>query len=54
MAGSVITAAQEDHLYQIVFTAPAEYYAWALQWFNPMYQSFKMLSPEELLEEENQ
>lgn len=51
-AGSVITAAEEGHLYQIVFTAPAEYYAWALQWFNPMYQNFKMLSPQEFPQEQ--
>lgn len=48
MAGSVITAASEGQMYRIVFLAPAEYYQGALEWFNPMYKSFRILSPEEL------
>jgi len=48
MAGSVITAASEGQMYRIVFLAPAEYYQGALEWFNPMYRSFSLLSPEEL------
>ncbi|MBN1994275.1 MAG: hypothetical protein JW953_16375 [Anaerolineae bacterium] len=51
MAGSVITAASEGKMYRIVFTAPAQFYEFALQWFNPMYKSFKILSPEELIRE---
>jgi hypothetical protein len=49
VAGSVITAAHEGKMYKIVFTAPAEPpedYDLALQWFNPMYRSFRFLSPE--------
>jgi hypothetical protein len=48
MAGSVITAANEGQMYRVVFLAPAEYYQGALEWFNPMYKSFRILSPEEL------
>ena len=48
MAGSVITAAKDSQVYRIVFTAPAETYQVALEWFNPMYKSFRILSPEEL------
>lgn len=48
MAGSVITAVQEDTVYRVVFTAPAKYYQAALEFFNPMYKSFKILSPEDL------
>lgn len=47
MAGSVITAANEGKIYRIVFTSPAAIYKNALEWFNPMYQSFKILSPED-------
>jgi hypothetical protein len=35
-------------MYRVVFLAPAEYYQGALEWFNPMYKSFRILSPEEL------
>jgi hypothetical protein len=48
MAGSVITAAEDGQVYRIVFSAPAEMYQAALEWFNPMYKSFRILSPEEL------
>ncbi|MBN1221268.1 MAG: hypothetical protein JXM69_20255 [Anaerolineae bacterium] len=51
MAGSVIAAAKEGQVYRIVFTAPAATYRVALEWFNPMHQSFKILSPEEFLKE---
>jgi hypothetical protein len=51
MAGSIIAAASEDKLYRVVFTAPAEIYEFTLQWFNPMYKSFKILPAEELLVE---
>ncbi len=46
MAGSVITAAGKDKIYQVVFTSPAEFYEAGLEWFNPMYKSFKILMPE--------
>ena len=49
MAGSIIAAASEDKLYRVIFTAPAEIYEFTLQWFNAMYQSFKILPTEELL-----
>ena len=52
IAGSIITAAHEGQIYQIVFTAPVQAYEGALQWFNPMYQSFTFLAPEEFLDEE--
>lgn len=52
MAGSIITAAHEGRLYRLVFTAPAQYYEGALAWFNPMYQSFRFLEPEQLIDEE--
>jgi hypothetical protein len=48
MAGSVIMAASEGQMYRVVFTAPAEFYQAALEWFNPMYKSFKILSPDDL------
>jgi hypothetical protein len=51
MAGSVITAANEDQIYRVVFTSPAEFYGAALQWFNPMYQSFKILPADEMIQE---
>ena len=51
MAGSVITAAHEDRVFRVVFTAPAEFYGAALQWFNPMYQSFKILPADEMIQE---
>ncbi len=49
MAGSIITAAREENIYRVTFTAPAEMYEAALQWFNPMYKSFKVLSPEDII-----
>ncbi len=52
MAGSVITAASKGKIYQMVFTSPAAIYESALQWFNPMYKSFKILSPEGLILED--
>ncbi len=51
MAGSVIAAVSEDKIYRVVFTAPAEFYEAALQWFNPMYKSFKILPAEDLVVE---
>jgi hypothetical protein len=51
-AGSVITAAHKGKMHKIVFTAPAEVYDAALQWFNPMYKSFKFLSPDDTIFEE--
>jgi hypothetical protein len=51
-AGSIITAASEDKLYQVVFSSSAEVYQAALQWFNPMYKSFKILPVEEIILED--
>lgn len=45
VAGSVITAVGNGKMHKIVFTAPAELYDLALEWFNPMLKSFKFLSP---------
>ncbi len=52
MAGSVITTVEADELYHVVFIAPAALYEGALEWFNPMLQSFTLLDPEELIIEE--
>ena len=55
VAGSVITAVHEGKMYKIVFTAPAEPaedYDLALQWFNPMYRSFRFLSPADVVVDE--
>jgi hypothetical protein len=49
MAGTIIVAGGPEGLYQIVFTAPAEFFEPALQWFNPMYQSFRILNPADLV-----
>lgn len=49
MAGSVIAAANSRNLYRITFSAPADIYQATLEWFNPMYKSFKALSPEDLI-----
>jgi hypothetical protein len=46
MAGSVITGVGLGKMHQIVFTSPTDFYEAGLEWFNPMYQSFKFLSPE--------
>jgi hypothetical protein len=50
-AGSIITAASDGKLYQVVFSSSAEAYPTALQWFNPMYKSFKILSAEDVIQE---
>lgn len=47
LAGSVITGVGNGKMHKIVFTAPADFYDAALEWFNTMYKSFKFLSPEE-------
>ncbi|MDM8518982.1 hypothetical protein QUF64_02980, partial [Anaerolineales bacterium HSG6] len=47
-AGSMISAADQGHIYQVIYTAPITDYRASLALFNPMYQSFKFLSPEEL------
>lgn len=52
VAGSIITAASQGKIYQVVFSAPAELYQSALDWFNPMYKSFKVLPAEEILIEQ--
>lgn len=41
--GAVITALNDDQIYQITFTAPLTEYGGSLAWFNPMYKSFKIL-----------
>jgi hypothetical protein len=51
MAGSIIAAASEEKVYRVIFTAPAEFYEFTLQWFNPMYKSFKILPAEGVLTE---
>ncbi len=52
IAGSVITAVHNGKMYKVVFTAPSDFYEAALQWFNPMYKSFKFLEPETFMKEE--
>ncbi|MDX1522576.1 MAG: hypothetical protein R3264_13190, partial [Anaerolineae bacterium] len=51
IAGSIISGAEDGQVYQVIFSAPADFYEGALQWFNPMYQSFRILSPDDLLED---
>jgi hypothetical protein len=51
-AGSIITAAGEGKLYQVVFSSSAEAYPTALQWFNPMYKSFRTLPAQEITTDE--
>jgi len=50
-AGSIITAVNEGKLYQVIFSSSAEFYQGALQWFNPMYKSFKILPVEDIIQE---
>lgn len=52
MAGSVITAVGNGKMHKIVFSAPTNLYDLALEWFNPMYKSFKFLEPEKGLTED--
>lgn len=52
VAGSVITVVYKGKMYKLAFTAPAEIYDAALQWFNPMVKSFTFLSPDEITVEE--
>ena len=47
-AGSIIAAADQEYIYQVVYTAPITDYRASLALFNPMYQSFKFLNPDEL------
>lgn len=49
MAGSIITAVQAGELYQVIFLSPAETYQAALEWFNPMYKSFKILPQDQIV-----
>ncbi len=53
VAGSVIAVAGNGKMHQIVFTAPTELYNVALKFFNPMLKSFKFLTPETELPENN-
>ncbi len=48
-AGSIITAIQDGKVYQVTFSSSAGVYQGALQWFNPMYKSFKVLPVEEVV-----
>ncbi len=48
-AGSLITAVSEGKLYQVVFSSSAAAYQAALQWFNPMYKSFRILPTGEVI-----
>lgn len=48
-AGSIITAASDGKLYQVVFSASAAAYQAALEWFNPMYKSFRILPADEVI-----
>ena len=43
VAGSIIVTGIDDHLYHVSISAPAVLYDEALEWFNPMLQSFKVL-----------
>jgi hypothetical protein len=52
IAGSVITAVNDGKMHKLVFTAPAGFYEAALQWFNPMYKSFKFLEPQDIIAED--
>lgn len=54
IAGSVVTAVHQGQMFKIIFTAPADIYEAALEWFNPMLRSFNFLSPEEIPLEELQ
>lgn len=47
-AGSIITVANQNNLYQVVFSSPADLYQGALQWFNPMYKSFTILPADQM------
>ena len=46
MAGSIIVTQADARLYQITIAAPALVYEEALDWFNPMLQSFQLLPAE--------
>lgn len=46
IAGSIIAAGGNDKMHIVRFTAPAQNYDMALQWFNPMIKSFKFLLPD--------
>lgn len=49
IAGSIITGVSQGKLYQISFSSSAELNEIALNWFNPMYKSFKILSVDEMM-----
>lgn len=53
-AGSIITAASEGKLYRVVFSSSAAAYQAALQWFNPMYKSFRILPSEDIVTEDKE
>jgi hypothetical protein len=53
-AGSIITAASEGKLYRVVFSTSATAYQAALQWFNPMYKSFRILPAQNVVTEDKE
>lgn len=53
-AGSIITAVSEGKLYRVVFSSSAAAYQAALQWFNPMYKSFRILPSEDIVTEDKE
>lgn len=44
IAGSIIALGVDDTIYRIAISSPAPVYPTALEWFNPMMQSFKILN----------
>ncbi len=48
-AGSVITAVNQGQTYRVIFSASAKTYPYALEWFNPMYKSFRILPAEDVI-----
>lgn len=51
IAGSIITGVSQEKLYQITFSSSAELNQIALNWFNPMYKSFRILPVDEMMAE---
>jgi hypothetical protein len=48
-AGSIITAVNQGQTYRVIFSASAKTYPYALEWFNPMYKSFRILPAEDII-----
>lgn len=51
IAGSIITGVSQGKLYEIIFSSSAELNQIALNWFNPMYKSFKILPVDQVTPE---